>query len=397
MHSFLFILCSFNDVDHITPLIHEVLERGDKAIILFKTNFDWKNDYRIQFLHPHKNLTIIQHPTLSKIIASNQLTTKVIRTLMFNKVVCRFFFNYFKIRFCIFEWDVLPKRSFNMQLVSAAKSMGVKTFSIPHGCNIFLNTLPSESSRAFYKENNSHNSFENRNGFDCYVYQAPREVRKVTVFFKQDPLKTKAWGSLRFDLKWAKLNLSLAQKKYPKSIPENKLKIVFFLPHWSYNVSKTKCCSLIDKILNLDFVYLMVKAHTRGDGKLPDEYIQKITASENAEVLDDTPSPVIVHYSDIILNFGSSIGIEAVLQNKELWHLPYLHENKTIFDRVQNLITLHDEKQVIEKLKNYRPMKSLTKIENEIELRKIIFPNAQATNVLAYYYENITKFPLTTS
>ena len=50
-------------------------------------------------------------------------------------------------------------------------------------------------------------------------------------------------------------------------------------------------------------------------------------------VSEEVPSNFLIKKSAGIINYGSSIGIEAVLQRKPLCNASYLTENTTIFDK----------------------------------------------------------------
>ena len=45
-----FFIRAYNDLDHFSPIIWEFIKKGDKPIIIFYTELDYKNDYRINYL-----------------------------------------------------------------------------------------------------------------------------------------------------------------------------------------------------------------------------------------------------------------------------------------------------------------------------------------------------------
>ncbi len=47
---YLFHLNTFNDIDHIAPVIWKILENGGYVDVIFLSEFDFKSDYRIIFL-----------------------------------------------------------------------------------------------------------------------------------------------------------------------------------------------------------------------------------------------------------------------------------------------------------------------------------------------------------
>ena len=68
MSKYLFHLSGYNDVDHITPIIYQFLRNNHKVKILFISEFDYKEDYRIKFLKKYKNLEIGNITKLEKIL-----------------------------------------------------------------------------------------------------------------------------------------------------------------------------------------------------------------------------------------------------------------------------------------------------------------------------------------
>ena len=65
---------------------------------------------------------------------------------------------------------------------------------------------------------------------------------------KEENEKVFVWRSARFDPDWAKKNLSLMEDFGPKLTKQYRLRVVFFLPHWDYNVHKIKTLEAINEI-----------------------------------------------------------------------------------------------------------------------------------------------------
>ena len=45
-----FFLRAYNDIDHIAPVIWKFVKAGDNPVVVFHTDIDYENDYRIKFL-----------------------------------------------------------------------------------------------------------------------------------------------------------------------------------------------------------------------------------------------------------------------------------------------------------------------------------------------------------
>jgi hypothetical protein len=104
------------------------------------------------------------------------------------------------------------------------------------------------------------------------------------------------------------------------------------IPHWEYNVDKEKTLQLISDLADNDRIYLIIKEHTRGDS-LPQDLDDRLVSESNTEVRANVASVSLIKWSDVVVNFGSSIGIEALLQDKHHINPSYLHRNVTIFDK----------------------------------------------------------------
>ena len=75
----------------------------------------------------------------------------------------------------------------------------------------------------------------------------------------------------------------------------------------------------------------------------------------------------MIRWSDAVINFGSSIGIEALLQEKTLIYPGYLHSNRTIFDETAAASLANDSIAVIDYLKDLRHDRALKIPSSNIE------------------------------
>jgi len=136
------ILCllrTYNDIDHITPIIWKTLEKGDQALVVFEDRYDYKTDYRLNFLRNNFRLPIFEFPLAYKLTKPNKLLLKILREIFFNDFSCRTFLKKYNIDSCVFEWGEAYGRDLRGHFISTAKRIGVPTFCVPHGCNTYLN------------------------------------------------------------------------------------------------------------------------------------------------------------------------------------------------------------------------------------------------------------------
>ena len=55
-----FFLRAYNDIDHIAPIIWKFIKKNQKPIVIFHTDVEYQNDYRINFLQSEGEVEIIR-------------------------------------------------------------------------------------------------------------------------------------------------------------------------------------------------------------------------------------------------------------------------------------------------------------------------------------------------
>ena len=103
--------------------------------------------------------------------------------------------------------------------------MGITTFSIPHGGNVYL-SLDVNDGYSRLGKYGLLPVIKTRNEFDYYIH--PDKLRRdSSVKWGYDHIKNQVWGSLRFYPEWQKINL----KRYPpvniNKDPKTRKRIVF--------------------------------------------------------------------------------------------------------------------------------------------------------------------------
>jgi hypothetical protein len=163
------------------------------------------------------------------------------------------------------------------------------------------------------------------------------------------------------------------------------------LPHWSYNVHKTLCIDTINQISHLNWGFLLIKDHTRGSGGLSVDLKENLNKKENVATSINAFSPSLIDWSDVVINFGSSIGIEALLQGKHLVNPVYLHSNKTIIEDTAACHTVNNDQELINVL-----MKINDRLENSINneakdtlFREIIYGGKAPHDVIRDHWDYI--------
>tara|TARA_Y100000992_G_scaffold183583_1_gene124002 strand:- start:187 stop:1473 length:1287 start_codon:yes stop_codon:yes gene_type:complete len=407
-----FFIRAYNDVDHFVPLIAEFIKKKENPLIVLTTDLDFENDYRVKYLKTlgdfeifrdkdHEFIEYEKRDTFLKKLSSRIYSIKRNRNGFFGSLYRRLYFDCEKelnflrnnnISECVFEWcSPFERGEILEKYFTAAKGIGLKTISIPHGCNIFINSDVTLGYRANTVKGKEFVDPTDRKKFDYYVLQNPIR-RDGWIKWGYDPIKTQAWGSLRFYPDWAKINKEICPKFDPKLKNNNKLKVVFMQFQKDYNVHNKMVMDSLRELSKLEFISLAVKDATR-EGKA--FYNRNKSAGELGDALigwygNEVHSPSLINWADCVIVIGGSIGIEAMLQEKHLVYPIYLNSNQTMyeyFDAAHCPDSLEKMKDLLGELKSNPSILKPTGIDKM--LKEIVYAGGEPFNVPLKYYEII--------
>jgi len=176
-------------------------------------------------------------------------------------------------------------------------------------------------------------NFKNRNQFTAYVVQS-ENVKKF--FFERDidEEKIRVLGSPRFSPEWCEINLREAQSEMKGSMKDiPRPYIVVFLGNWDYRIDKLKCLNLLSRLAMVPGIHVVIRGHSRGDliggltsGDLKSDGLRRCIYSDGS-----IHSNCLIFEAIAVINFASSIGLEAIIQGRPVCNPVYLTENTTIF------------------------------------------------------------------
>jgi hypothetical protein len=410
-----FFLRAYNDIDHIAPVIWKFIKKGEKPIVIFHTDVDYENDYRIKFLLSEGEVEIIrdldakylrfQKVSKSLLYRINYKLYRLKRNprTFLGRLHRKFSFDCSnevefllknEISQCVFEWGTPFERGevINKYFI-AAKGQGITTLCLPHGCNMFTHSDVNEGYRALMiKGGIADQSF--RREYDYYVFQNPFR-RDGWVKWGYNPVKTFAWGSARWCPEWQKLNQKICPKFVPQKNSDQRYKIVFMQYQSNYNIDKDLIWSLLSAIASNNKIQLIIKDSTRhGTNYSSKQFLENYGNVQNVEFVgNEANSPALIECSDCVIAFGSSIGIEALIQNKPLINPHYLISNRTHYEKFNAALNAGSQKDVIlhlEKLINEREYNIPD--ENKQKLfKEFIYGGKEDHDVLESYYGKITE------
>ena len=332
MKKIIFFIRSYNDLDHFHPIIASSLKLKSRIFVLSCTSIDLSSDYRIQNLR-----TLGVHffrIRLFNILMEQKIIGRILRKLtQFLSFPLGSLLKGAGVKLLCYEMSGPGGHGIGKLFFSPAKSVGIPLIAIPHGLNIYINSDMTTEIRKKLKDEGLHPNFSDRNLYDHYILQTEHH-KETSIKWGQDGSKILVMGSPRFTKEGTLNNLSLQNQCYQNTIETPKEQIVLFLyPHWNYNVNIDEAVKFLEKLSLYPGIKVIVKPHTRNISKLdtyPENVISKFSLSYS-----DLPTPMLIECADLIINLGSSAGIDCIWLKKPLIYPKFLHSNTTVFDNYE--------------------------------------------------------------
>jgi len=372
---FVFHIREYNDCDHFSPIIWKLLSVGHEVIIVPYYNFNFHDDFRINYLLKNfRNLKILK---LSKIyIHKSTRFFMIISKFDFNNILVKSLFRFLNWPFKIFEKSLFSKDTVliwdwgNPGRLSHFEGLiyNLKTIVIPHGIDIFLERYLDE-----------YPDFSDRNIYDTYILNSEKQKAFASQKLKMDLNKLKVMGCPRFTKEWILKSLSFTDEFIFGD--ENKQKVLYFVPHADHGPKNNLIERLIKEISYLPGISFVVKMSTRQKNILVPKSVSHLENLDHVHFDFDTPSTNLIYWSDIVINHGSSIVFDALQLGKTVIHANYLDELSSIFDDGDSTLFANDLGEVI------KIIKALP--HNAVEPKKIIeeqvFNNKDISPLDDYY------------
>ena len=151
-----FFIRAYNDLDHFAPILCEYLKEGKVPIVILTTDLEFESDYRVKYLKSLGELKVIKDIDFEYLnvtrktgflgkIQKRLYGIKRKRSGLLAKIRRRMFFDCSEemdllrslgVEVCVFEWSTPFARGEKIEkYFIAAKSIGLTTAAIPHGCN----------------------------------------------------------------------------------------------------------------------------------------------------------------------------------------------------------------------------------------------------------------------
>jgi hypothetical protein len=420
LKNYLFIIRSYNDIDHFTPILDFMMKNKLAKVFLYSSapiqlilpneNLDYlKKEYGLEplyLLDPKGNffIKILERVIIEiKLFNTKALLPKIIE-LILNHITKRLRFllifiqkitfeNFLTVLFrkinpdlVIYDWtnpDMFPYSI----ITKNAKKSKIPVVSIPHGLYIYLSTDPTGGGNNKFRLAEDKRINNNMN-FDWYVVQ--NNIKKKHILdcgIKEDSIVS--MGSLRYEQDWLKKQKEVFSKnKY--NLSGDDVKIVIFPSKLHYKGLKSAYTDIIEQACQLSN-RVVLKPHTR-HMRLHD-LKASIKSSGIKVVTNQFSSTELINWCDIGIVWGSSIGIQLVVQNKKLFYPRYAHDLETIYDKYLPEIVVNNTEELIEGIKKHLNNKNINysdKSKNKF-IEEVIYGGDMAQSPLQKYTQFFDK------
>ena len=348
-------LRSYNDIDHIVPVIYKWLSMEDVPVAAVLTaERSLLEDYRLQFLTQFSNFKLHHLSDFSKHQEdSNQPLTLPIpllgrslgRSYRFLQKHGAYFAgrlsgkrtlprDYSQILLPVFDALMMgvehgvvvldwTTTDLAISATKIAKERHFTTVSLPHGDAPYYNQMIELNSLDY-----SH--LDKNKAMNMYDYTVvPNKLcgKRYEPYLKPDRLKI--LGSPRYNDEWLESISALLPVFNPQE-SNGKLKIVLFMRDSNYSIFYEELLRTIRLVLQFPDVYLVMKHHTRNvEHMMREEYVKKYTfADPNLKIVyNEQHSGSLISWADIVMDLGTSVVFEAVKRRIPVLSLEYLHSN----------------------------------------------------------------------
>ncbi len=402
--SFLFVFRVAPDIDHIAPLAWKLLDEGETVHVLLSPGTEPDADHRLRFLmgferfHVHRVQGRLRGSLLYVLFLLARHRVRAVGVEWGNGLPA----GYDDLRKPT-GWAAVARSLVNslgaaadphqprMNAMVAARLLRRPVVCLPHGLSIKLDAATNdELARALEAGTLDH---RDRNRFAAYVLNTEHHRQIEVEHAHGDPRVMQAWGSLRWAPEWFERNRALVDPWTWPADAENRLKVVLMAPKWINRVHTEAAIDLVARIQDLDYVSLAVKGHPRlADRDDPLRADPRIRYDEFLDVAA-IDSVALIAAADVVLDVGSSIGLEVVLQDTLLINPTYIHELKTLFDDIPgSCVTANDADEVVAALEAAaagRPQPPDPAALRELMRRAVYADRDEPFDVPGFYVERI--------
>ena len=421
MENYLIVVRSYNDIDHMTPLIDYLAKNHIAKIYLFSSvplgliypneNLDYlKRKYGLEpkyLLDPNKYFFIsildtvyvsIKNYKTNKILneISEKLLTKLIIFTRKLLIKSQLYFlsnnieqivSSIKPNLVCYDWTD-PSRFPLSVITNNAKKLNIPVIGLPHSVIVYEKfDLDYNSIRE--KEYKRHAKGQS---FDWQItYGELGEMHLVNEGYPKN--KIKCLGSLRFEKEWIRIQeKNIINKEINLSV-KGKIKIVLFPNKLMYSAKPDAIISLIQNVSQIGT--LIIKPHTR---KMTLNFLNDTIGKYDVKIVRDSySSSELIKWCDVGILWGGSIGLQLLMMNKSLIYAKHAHSLPTIYEKYLPEIVVNNDSMLIEMIKKINGNKGKVNYKQEnadLLINDLVYAGSITKNVNERYikfFESLMK------
>ena len=356
----LFIIRSFNDLDHRTPLLFYLLDKNyyKIEIIFIGPIRILINNYNLKYLLKSKNfkfyfMTKFGLKINIKVFPKVNIISRIFDRFFFDelsilKIKKNFFKNFDSI---ICDWIYPPHPIFNFFSLLKKKT-NIKIFALPHGINIFTNMDYVNHSHLEERDNQIKECISKNIFFDGVIVQNEHMV-KIKNHQKIPKNLIHVTGCVRFGKYWNEHlpyvyidELKILDNFIKKNKFDTRFKniVTIFLHKPIYNENLVAISEMINDFKNLKNTIFFIKGHTRGEDY---EFFYKGVSFNGDNIINMSKfsSYSLIKFSDYCIVYSSSIAVESIKQNINTIIPTFLDSNGNLMREIlkKNLVNSTQE------------------------------------------------------
>ncbi len=358
--SYAIVFRAFPDVDHMAPLAWQLLQEGEQVHAILSPGLDPRSDDRLRFLSGFPGFHV--HPVDRASRRTLAWALALLGRHRIRAVAVEWGYGYDagyeRLRSPAGARAVLSSVAGSVRhrrdpaqtranVMVAARLLGRAVACLPHGLSVKLDDAPTR--RVQEQLASAPYDWRDRNRFDTYVLNTARHRSWHLRCGMGDPDRLEVLGSLRWSPEWMAINRRITTPYAWPPAPDGALRVAFMVPKWGNRVDGDAVLDLVARLQGRRHVSLVIKGHPRkaaggidalrADPRLDWTRIHDATGAD---------SVAIIAAADVIIDVGSSIGLEALMQGRVLLNPTYLHELTTYFDTVAGSCVVADGPEAVE-------------------------------------------------
>jgi hypothetical protein len=275
---------------------------------------------------------------------------------------------------------IFPSRYVVNVLLEAAKEKSIPTLALPHGVYLYTN----ESYKA---GTSARQRFHKFNRFNYVIVQ--NHLRKdVLVRSGITREKVVVLGSARFCGEWIEQNRKILPRMIESNRQSERLKVVFMVSKPHCRIDIERMLNTFDLLSNVGEIEVMIKPHTRTATN------SRLFANLKLPDASNILTPELCEWADVVLVIGSSVITEALMQERSVLYLKYLHANTMLFEECGACWTIHNEAELEQALHSLRKKSMDVPYGDENVnsfLSEVVYGGRKKRDVLKDYVEFITS------